>query len=357
MTPTRQPAMLPLAFRSFREAEPGPKWRSLFGQFWPAYKAWFFSEGDAARPAYLPSLRALRAAMPELAPTYETLCELAGGSDRAARFLSLYCPPAYLSGCSQLVWHDGEPALIRNYDYAPWLCEGVLLLTAWNGRRVMAMSDCAWGVLDGMNEDGLAVSLSFGGRRVLGLGFGVPLLLRYVLEFCTTVAEAAQALARIPVHMAYNVTMVDRQGHFLTLFLSPDHAAVVRNVPLATNHQTRVELPHHAALTRSVEREHYLRMRLGWLGDDLEIVARDFLKPPLYATDYRHGFGTLYTAVYRPRQGALELRWPGFSWHQSFHEFREEQCLVRFPSNRSGVSTLRSTDLSGIVAHPHHAHG
>jgi predicted choloylglycine hydrolase len=266
------PAVLPLAFQSIREAAPGAQFQSLFGRLWPAYEAWFFSEGETARPPYLSSWRALRTAMPELEPTYLRLCELAGGGDRAARFLSLYCPPPYLSGCSQLIWNDGEPALIRNYDYAPWLCEGVLLLTTWNGRRVMAMSDCAWGVLDGLNEDGLAVSLSFGGRRALGVGFGAPLLLRYVLEFCTTVSDAARALARIPVHMAYNITMVDRKGHFLTLFLSPDRAAVVRNVPFATNHQNRVEMPHHAAFTRSVEREQFLRMRQGWAGEAVETV-------------------------------------------------------------------------------------
>ncbi len=117
------------------------------------------------------------------------------GRQRPRDALSQPLLPAGLSErLFQLVWHSGEPVLIRNYDYAPWLCEGALLLTAWNGRRVMAMSDCAWGVLDGMNEDGLAVSLSFGGRRALGVGFGVPLLLRYVLEFCTTVAEAAEAI-------------------------------------------------------------------------------------------------------------------------------------------------------------------
>ena len=345
MIPGSGQATLALAFRSIREAKPGAKWQSLFGALWPAYEAWFFAEGETARSPYLSSHRALRAAMPELEPTYRTLCELAGGGDRAARFLSLYCPPAYLSGCSQLVWNDGEPALIRNYDYAPWLCEGVLLLTAWNGRRVMAMSDCAWGVLDGLNEDGLAVSLSFGGRRALGIGFGAPLLLRYVLEFCATVSEAARSLARIPVHMAYNVTMVDRQGHFVTLFLSPDHPAVVRHTPFATNHQTRVEMPHHAAFTRSVEREHYLRMRLGWAGEAVETIAGDFLRPPLYATDYGQGFGTIYSAVYRPGRGTIELRWPGFSWHQSFHDFREEQCLVRFPTYaaQAGDPLRRST--------------
>jgi predicted choloylglycine hydrolase len=344
MTSSSGQAILTLAFRSIHETQPGAKWQSLFRQLWPAYEAWFFSEGETARPPYLSAHRALRAIMPELEPTYGTLCELTGGGDRAARFLSLYCPPPYLSGCSQLVWNDGEPALIRNYDYAPWLCEGALLLTAWNGRRVIAMSDCAWGVLDGMNEDGLAVSLSFGGRRAIGVGFGAPLLLRYVLEFCTTVAEAARALARIPVHTAYNVTMIDRGGHFLTLFLAPDHAAVVRNTPFATNHQTRVEMPHHAAFTRSVERQHYLRMRLGWAGESVETVAADFLKPPLYATDYQRGFGTIYSAIYRPGRGAMELRWPGFSWRQSFHNYREEERMVRFPTTHSSTGGTRFHD-------------
>ena len=144
--------------------------------------------------------------------------------------------------------------------------------------------------------------------------------------------------------MAYNVTMVDRQGHFLTLFLSPDHSAVVRNVPFATNHQTRVELPHHAAFTRSVERENYLRMRAGWDGEPVETVARDFLRPPLYATDYQKGFGTIYSAVYRPGRGVMELRWPGCSWHQSFQDFREGECLVGFPTPASGLSAAQCSD-------------
>ena len=41
-----------------------------------------------------------------------------------------------------------------------------------------------------MNDDGLAVSLTFGGRRVLGDGFGIPIVLRYLLETCGTVEEA-----------------------------------------------------------------------------------------------------------------------------------------------------------------------
>ena len=76
--------------------------------------------------------------------------------------------------------------------------DGLILHTAWAGGRVIASIDCLWGCLDGMNEAGLAVSLSFGGRRAVGDGFGIPIVLRYVLEFCRTAADAADVLRRVP---------------------------------------------------------------------------------------------------------------------------------------------------------------
>jgi len=33
--------------------------------------------------------------------------------------------------------------------------------------------------------------------------------------------------------------------------------------------------------------------------------------------------GTLYTAIYRPAEGSVEYRWPGFAWPQSFTAFSE----------------------------------
>ena len=176
--------------------------------------------------------------MPELLPLYERLVDLAGGGDHAARFLAMYCPPPYLSGCSQAVWTNGEPVLVRNYDYHPDRIEGALLRTAWHGRPVIAMSDCLWGVLDGINGAGLALSLSFGGRKVVGLGFGVPLVLRYILEFCTRTAEAIDVLKRVPIHMSYNVTIVDALGAFETAFLAPDRPIEVTTRP--RGHQSSV---------------------------------------------------------------------------------------------------------------------
>ena len=124
-----------LTFEAIEELEPGPRWAALFERHWPRYRAWFLHEGEAARTSYAASLRALQEHMPELVPTYERVCELAGGGDLEARFLGMWAPPSYLAGCSQAVWQVGDPVLARNYDYAPERLEGSILHTALGAAR------------------------------------------------------------------------------------------------------------------------------------------------------------------------------------------------------------------------------
>ncbi len=319
-----------LAFRSIHEPSPGPKWQSLYERFLPSYKAWFLREGDAARPSYRQTLAALQTHMPDLVPTYEMLVDLAGGGDLAARLLGMYRPTPYLSACSQAVIHRRTTALIRNYDYAPDRCEGTVLLSAWNARPVMAMSDCLWGVLDGMNAEGLAVSLAFGGRRVVGEGFGIPLVLRYVLEFCATRDEAVEALTRIPIHMAYNVTLVDEAGLAATVFVAPDRPARIAASPVATNHQGLVEWDRFARVTSSPQREAFLTSRLEDPSETVESLAERFLAPPLYTSQWDRGWGTLYSAAYWPETRTAWYLWPGRRWRQRLDEFAEEEFDVDF---------------------------
>lgn len=312
------------------ELQPGEKWQGLFDRAWPAYHKWFLRQGDDARPPFLTCERKLREFMPEILPTFERLMELAGNSDQAARFLSLYRPTPYLTGCSQAVWKRDEPFLIRNYDYSSKLWEATLLRTAWNGRQVIAMSDCLWGVLDGMNETGLAVSLAFGGRKVVGDGFGIPLILRYILEFCDTTAQAIEVLCRVPSHMAYNVTVLDRAGDHATVFVSPDRPTNVSRQRLATNHQGSVEWPEHATATASVDRAYLLTHRLQDENETRERFIQRFLEPPLYQTKHHLGWGTLYTATYHPTTGRVTCRWPGYSLDVDFSNFNEQVLTLRF---------------------------
>jgi predicted choloylglycine hydrolase len=207
----------------------------------------------------------------------------------------------------------------------------VVMRTAWLGRRLVGMSDCLWGLLDGINDAGLAVSLTFGGRRVVGDGFGVPLILRYVLETCASVPEAAKALVRIPTHMAYNVTALDARQRHVTVYLAPDRPAIVTNAAVATNHQERVEWHQHARATATIERERYLLQRLTLHEEPKERFIGAFLKPPLYSIAFERGFGTLYTAVYRPCRLELDYRWPGAIWEQSIERFEEATREIRYP--------------------------
>lgn len=333
---TSQSAEASRAYRlaSIHEDKPGPKWRSLFDTYWPQYQTWFLSEGQRARPGYVTSAKRLRTHMPELVPTYERLVELAGGGDLAARFLSFYRPPPYLLGCSQAVWAGQRPALIRNYDYSPVLFEWTLLRTCWR-RPVIAISDCLWGVLDGMNDAGLAASLAFGGRKTTGDGFGVPLVLRYILEVCDGVTEACEVLRRLAVHMAYNITLLDREGAYITAYLAPDRRPRFVRSQVSTNHQDRVEWPAYARMSASIERRAFLENRLADIGETKADFIDRFLQPPIYRTRYERAFGTLYTAAYQPADLAIEYRWPNASTlQQSFSEFREGQKTICLGNSR-----------------------
>jgi predicted choloylglycine hydrolase len=318
-------------FQVVSEATPGARLKSVFDRHWDAYQNWFLKDGIESRQTYLNGLRAMKKYMPELVPIYEKVVELVGGTDIQARFLSFYCPPAYLAGCSQAVWPGNEPMLVRNYDYAPALCDGVILHTHWNDQSVLGMSDGLLGLLDGINQAGLAVSPTFVRPRIVGDGFGVPLIIRYVLEFCKTAQEAAEAFKAIPCHMAYNVTVVDRAGKHITAHLSPDKGAEITDTPVATNHQNKVEWHQHARATATVERERFLLQRLTLHNEPAERFIGAFLKPPLYSTAYARGFGTLYTAVYWPKRGVAEYRWPGETWVHTVGQAEEGHRTIVFP--------------------------
>lgn len=321
---------IPFTFEAIDEPLPGLRWQRLFEERWPAYRQWFLHAGEANLSSYAVCRRRLRTHMPELLDTYDRLVELAGGGDLAARMLSMWNPPSYLSGCSQAVWTRGRPLLVRNYDYAPSRLEGVILGTHWEGRGVIGMSDCLWGLLDGVNDAGLGVSLAFGGRPVVGEGFGVPLVLRYLLQVCETVGDAREVLARLPYQLAHTLTLADRSGGVLTAYLSPDREVEFREVAAATNHQGAVEWTEHAAATRSLEREHCMTALLDDPAVSEEQFLAAFLKPPLRSGTYSKGFGTLYTAVYDLQAGSATYVWPDSSWKFAFGDFHEGARVERF---------------------------
>ena len=68
---------------------------------------------------------------------------------------------------------------------------------------------------------------------------------------------------------------------------------------------------------QSVERRQALLTLLAQL-PDVATTVDAFLRPPLYVTDYSRGFGTMYTAVYRPDRGIVDYVWPDSVWRRDF---------------------------------------
>jgi predicted choloylglycine hydrolase len=317
----------PLRVEAVTEDVPGERWAARLREMWPAYRDWYLHPDGTTRPDRDTVARMLGKHMPELEPTYRRLVELAEqalGPKEAAtaeRMLGLWNPPRFLPGCSQLaVSTPAGPVLCRNYDYAPDLLEGVLWSSRLDGRRVMGMSDCLWGLLDGMNDAGLVVSLTFGGRPGGGEGFAIPLVVRYLLEVARSTAEACAILRRLPVSMSHNLTIIDAEGRGATAYLSHHDRPEFSAVPLATNHQGELsEDPAHLRGLRSVERRESLVELAATEPDRADLVSA-FLTDPLYSTGYARAFGTLYTALYEPRRGAVELHWPGLAWRRGFED-------------------------------------
>jgi signal transduction histidine kinase/predicted choloylglycine hydrolase len=315
-SPAPRPQSRTIEFIGVDEDRPGPRWRALHEETWPAYRRWWLQHGPDVRPDREAAAAALALHMPELVETYRAMVALAGDDDDTAAMLALWNPPPFIVACSQAVAADattGEPVLVRNYDYDPRLFEATVYRSRWATRRVIGTGDCLWGLVDGMNDAGLAVSLTFGGRREVGDGFGVPLVIRYVLEVCDDVEDGIEVLRRLPHQLSYNVTLADRSGRVATVRIAPDHPAVVTAETRATNHPESVEWPEHAAWVRSVERLDHLAL-LQAAETAAEALVDSMLAPPLIARQWDEGFATLYTAAYRPRSGTLTYHWPGATW-------------------------------------------
>jgi predicted choloylglycine hydrolase len=296
---------------------------SLFAAAWPAYRRWYLSQGEAARPSFAECSLELRRYMPELAGAYDRLVDAVGGGDLEARFLSHWCPPPLFTACSLAALTGGENVLIRNYDYPPLLCDNTALLSSWHGTRVLAMGDCVWGAVDGVNAHGLAVAIAFGGRPAVGRGFGIGLVVRYLLEFARDVPEALDVLRRVPVQLAYNVALVDRSGRAEIARVAPDRPLTRARGLTAGNRQGRTEWPEHAAFCGTVAREAALADAVATPGMTAASLLSRFLEPPVYRDPSTTTWGTVYTAAYDANLGTLELAWPNDTWRLSMHHFVE----------------------------------
>lgn len=296
-----------------------------FHHAWPSYRRWYLHQGEEQRPTYAECRNAIQTWMPELSDDYETFVEAVGGGDLEARFLSHWCPPSLVTACSIGMIDAPLPLLVRNYDYPPALTDALALRTHWSGQSIIGMADCGWGLMDGVNAAGLCIAISFGGRREVGRGFGIGLIVRYLLQVASSTAEAIERAKALPVQMSYNVAMIDASGHRSVLHLAPDRPPRQSHFAYCANRQGTTEWESHAEYCGTVEREEYLASLVAFPWAERHEFESAFLRPPLYRPLHESTWGTVYTASYQPNSGSLTLLWPGESWSLSVHETTGEE--------------------------------
>lgn len=80
---------------------------------------------------------------------------------------------------------------------------------------------------DGVNEEGLAVGLTFIYPKAWKPGFNAGILVRYLLEKCKTTAEAIKALKTLPIASQQTITLADKTGHIAVVECNCEKVVVI----------------------------------------------------------------------------------------------------------------------------------
>ncbi|MDG2285365.1 MAG: C45 family autoproteolytic acyltransferase/hydrolase, partial [Alphaproteobacteria bacterium] len=239
-------------FKFYSEDRPGAPWAKRFQAGRDEARAWYTGQGRSNLPSSSECRDALKTHMPELIDAYDQACALLGAMEIDRCVLSHYRPAPEASGCSIDVWIGGDgPALVRNYDFPLEILSNGFEYSNWSGRKVISKAQRPWGgFLDGMNDDGLVAALTYGGGVDAGQGFSVILILRYLMETCSTVEQALEKIVRVPIALSHNVTLLDASGAYATVFLGPNRRPAITDNRVSVNHQEIA-----GAATGSLERQ------------------------------------------------------------------------------------------------------
>jgi hypothetical protein len=159
------------------------RWAAHLRTLFPQAEGWLTDDGRTAEGA-LRARKLFEEHMPELVSLLDRLAEQV---DRPAAetFLTMAALRPFFSGCTQT---GSSGRLLRNYDFPADECEATIVRSHFL-RPIIGMQEVGWGLLDGMNDAGLAVSLTFGGRPLAGPGFAVNVVLRSMSPGSTTASE------------------------------------------------------------------------------------------------------------------------------------------------------------------------
>lgn len=214
----------------------------------------------------------------------------------------------------------------RNYDFSPETEDMRLCLTRPQGKYShLAFSTLLLGRSDGMNDQGLVITMSAGGIPVgyepgmtppLQKGLQFWAVARSVLENCRDVNEALEWLRQIPCGGNPIFILADKNGQAAKVEVHGKELAVenAQTFVCAANHYTSPELAHYS---QPVMRNSSLRMQLmtDLVTQHAPSITLDEVRALLAGRHpqglcnhyYKEYFGTLYSFIADPMNGNIEI--------------------------------------------------
>ncbi|MGX6979433.1 C45 family autoproteolytic acyltransferase/hydrolase [Vagococcus elongatus] len=271
---------------------------------------------------------------------------------------NFYLSYSFISpSCSQLAIKNStnypdSSVLVRNYDFDLSTEDFVIVnYKSKDNYHFIGTSMLTFGVDSGVNEHGLAVSMSacgppvgiFQKAKVSGLRFWV--VIRLLLETCKTVGQAKELLSELPLGDNVSYVCIDSTDNMLlyqTVNGVRDYSIVENsseNYSIhVTNHptfpKTVCEFPYAAqnSLIRYHLLENYLKVSGRKSLSDLKKIFTTLFPRGLYCNYYDEFFGTTKTVVLYPKERKLEICWCGLEkngWKTyELNDSKEEETYV-----------------------------
>jgi predicted choloylglycine hydrolase len=254
-----------------------------------------------------------------------------------------YTAASYLKSgyCSQFAipaqkTQSGGPLIARNYEFADHMDDMNICHHQGTNSYAHIGSIMLWfGRYDGINDQGLAMSMSAGGIPVgegmlppFNDGFQFWTVMRAVLDSCKNVEEAIDLVKNIP-HCGNPVYMLaDASGTLARVEVAGKKVAVKQVEPqnendwlIATNHMQNfaggeVNIPAFKnSFTRFEWIENFLMTHSPVNEVDLEQFLDQTYPNGLCCNHYSEGFGTLRSMIFNPAEKSIRVRFgtPGLN--------------------------------------------
>lgn len=154
-------------------------------------------------------------------------------------------PDSVIHGCSMLALKKNNAVVLgRNNDLPPIFrkISNSALYNPSNGYSFIANSSAFVSAEEGINEQGLAVGMTYVWAKELKPGINSMFLVRYMLEKCANIEDGLSTIKNIPIGGAYHLILADKK-EITHIECSPQKIKEhIGDYVIATNHFTSEEM-------------------------------------------------------------------------------------------------------------------